>query len=149
MRNLLGSNWMKNTVPQREANGFDPELGHCCHLARFRVHLEGTTCDAWNRSATNVFVDGFLQAHPDYDATKEPVRDMVRMKAQATLDSMIRQYRKLNTRTMEELAEERAHKARQERKRKVNPAHSASPSMFTGLVAFQSTLGSHVVVSVS
>jgi len=128
MRKLIPSaNWMKNTVAEREVNAFNPELGPCCDLVGFRVHLEGTTCNPWNKSAIGVFVNHFLTTHPEYPP-EESVRDMVRMKSQAFLDSMIRQYRKSNiTCTAEELDEARLKKNRKERKRKASPTIQVTP----------------------
>jgi hypothetical protein len=123
MRDLIGKNWMKNTVAKEEAGAYNPECGQCCSVAGFRVHLEGTACDAWNKSATEVFVGGFLQAYPTYNVADGSGRDMVRMKSQAALESMIRQYRKLRIpQTLDELKGQRDHKNRQERKRKVSLA---------------------------
>ncbi|KAF9777823.1 hypothetical protein BJ322DRAFT_1015414 [Thelephora terrestris] len=111
---------MKNTVAKEEAGAYNPECGQCCSVAGFRVHLEGTACDAWNKSATEVFVGGFLQAYPTYNVADGSGRDMVRMKSQAALESMIRQYRKLRIpQTLDELKGQRDHKNRQERKRKL------------------------------
>lgn len=121
MRSLLGGDYMQNTVTKPEADGFDPERGQCCDLERFRVNLGGTTRNAWNKSATDVFVAGFLAAHAEYDAGNEAVKEMVQMKAQATLDSMIRKYRGLNIpRTPAESQELQRLRNRQERKRKVS-----------------------------
>lgn len=111
---------MRVTVTEQEAQAFDPTLGPCCDSTGFRVHLEGTTCDPWNKSATTVFVNSFLVAHPEYSSRDESVREMVLMKSKATLDSMIRSYRKYRApRTADELEAQRLHKNRQERKRKV------------------------------
>jgi len=129
---------MENTVTEQEANAFDPTLGQCCDPAHFRVHLEGTTCNTWNKSATSVFAGRFLTAHPEYPSHEQSVRDMVQMKSRAALDSMIREYRKSNTpRTEPELREEQKRKNRQERKRKVGTiiSISSSPPIVTGHVS--------------
>lgn len=124
MRELIKpDNLVKNTVAEQEANTFDPNLGPCCAPANFRVHLEGTTCNPWNKSAIGVFVNHFLVAYTEYPSQEESVRDMVRMKSQAALDSMIRKYRRVNTpHTFNELNDMRLRKNRQERKRKVSSA---------------------------
>lgn len=118
---ITTTNLMENTVTEQEATAFNPDLGPCCDPVNFRVHLEGTTCNAWNRSAIDVFVNHFLATHTDYPSQEEPVRDMVRMKARAALDSMIRRYRKSKIpRTNDQLEELRLQKNSQERKRKVS-----------------------------
>lgn len=120
----------ENTVTEQEATTFNPDLGPCCDSANFRVHLEGTTCNAWNKSAINVFVNRFLIAHPEYPSQEESVRDMVRMKSRATLESMIKRYRNVKTPyTDEELRALRLQRNSQERKRKasfIRPAQSSS-----------------------
>lgn len=123
MRQLVTSaNWLVSTVTEQEANAFNPNLGPCCTPQHFRVHLDGTTCDMWNKSAILVFVEDFLRAHPEYPL-EESVRDMVRMKSRATLDSAIREYRKsLLHRSPAELESVRKQKNRLERKRKVSSA---------------------------
>lgn len=114
-------NWMKNTVPELEANAFNPGNGPCCDATNFRVHLEGTPSNPWNKSAVAVFVRSFLAAHPDYPADEEPVQEMVRMKTRAALESIIREFRESNIpRTEEEANRKRLEKNRRERKRKVN-----------------------------
>ena len=118
---------MENTVSEEEATTFNPELGPCCSAANFRVHLEGTPCNAWNKSAITIFVSHFLVTHPEYPSQEDPVRDMIRMKSRATLESMIRQYRKVKTpRTNDQAEELRLHKNRQERKRKARSVRPTS-----------------------
>lgn len=123
MRELIGPRWLKNTVTEREANSFNPELGvPCCDLEGFRVHLAGTPHNAWNKSAIDVFVGGFLATHPEYNANDEAVREMVRMKSGVYLESTIKEYRRTNKHlTDDEEKEFRKHKNRQERKRKASP----------------------------
>ena len=94
-RLIPDADWMVDTVPGFEANHFDPLIGPCCHPSRFRLHLEGTTCNPWNRSAMEVFVEDFLTHHPDYPKGVDSVRDMVLLKTRATITSMIKEYRKL------------------------------------------------------
>lgn len=124
---------MKSTVTGQEVNAFNPNLGPCCHPAQFRVHLEGTTCDKWNKSAIAVFVEDFLRAHPEYPFEEPAVREMVRIKSRATLDSAIRKYRhSLVSRSAQAAEEMRKQKNRQERKRKVSfPASTHSTRIVT------------------
>lgn len=124
MRKLVTTaNWETNTVSEHEASAFNPNFGSCCDVAHFRVHLGGTTCDTWNKSAINVFVEDFLKDHPEYPPQVESVVDMVRMKSRAALDSAIRRYREsLIRREDRELEELRRQKNSQERRRKVSSA---------------------------
>lgn len=120
MKKLVKADGLQNRVTEQEANAFDPNLGPCCDITNFKVHLEGTTCNAWNKSAIDIFVKGFLEIHTEYPSQVESVRDMVKMKSRATLDSTIRKYRDSKIpRTLEESKEIRLQKNRQERKRKV------------------------------
>lgn len=113
--------WLEKTVTGQEADAFNPNLGPCCHPAHFRVHLEGTTCDKWNKSAVVVFVEDFLRAHPEYPSGESAVREMIRIKSRASLDSVIRKYRgSLVSQTPQAAEGTRKRKNRQERKRKVN-----------------------------
>ena len=131
------AHWMKNRVTREEVNAFNPGLGPCCDTANFRLHLEGTPCDAWNKSATGVFVNGFLVAHPEYPSQEEPVREMVRMKSHATLESMIREYRKSKIPLTEAQVEElRLQKNRQEHKRKVVSLISHPPTVSDSCASF-------------
>lgn len=112
---------MKNTVTEEEAGEFNPDLGPCCDRGHFRLHLEGTTCDRWNKSAVRVFVDDFLSTHHDYPSHEEMVTKMVEMKTRATVDSMIRDYRKLKeVGNQAKRDENQARKNRRERQRKVS-----------------------------
>ena len=122
MRRLITpASLLRNTVREEEAKAFDPDYGPCCDALHFRVHLEGTTHDAWNRSAIGVFVNHFLEAHPEYPSEQESVQEMVRMKSFSTLDTLIRNYRESNVRRTEEEVEGRQlAKNRYERKRKVS-----------------------------
>ena len=110
---------MANTVPELEANNFDPLIGPCCDASRFRLHLEGTTCNPWNRSATEVFVEDFLTHHPEYPREVDSVRDMVFLKTRSTITSMIKEYRKLKL-DSNRLDELQRRKNRTERKRGVS-----------------------------
>ncbi|KAI0762494.1 hypothetical protein C8Q74DRAFT_1174340, partial [Fomes fomentarius] len=40
--------------------GYDPNDGHCCGVNDFCLDLAGTPASSWNASATEVFVDDFL-----------------------------------------------------------------------------------------
>lgn len=123
MRDLIpGNSWMRNTVTKEEAEDFNPDLGPCCDYTEFRLHLEGTPCDSWNKSATSVFVDSFLRIHPDYPSQKEVVKQMVEFKTRAAIESMIRNYRKSkDAHNSAEQDEIKDHKNRRERQRKVSP----------------------------
>jgi len=139
MSKLLKPNWLQNMVTEEEVNNFNPEGGPCCDISHFRVHLEGTTCNSWNKSATDVFVKGFLAYHAaDYKAEDQSVRDMVQLKSQAALDSMIREYRRLKApRTPAEVKERQRYKNRLERKRKVIPTPpTLSSPMLTNSASF-------------
>ena len=121
MHKLLKESLNQNVVTDQEANTFDPNLGPCCDTAHFRVHLDGTTCNGWNKSAIRVFTNDFLTAHPEYPSHEKSIREMVKMKSQATIDSMIRKHRKAQIpRTDVELRELQKQKNRLERKRKVS-----------------------------
>jgi len=144
--------WTLNTVTEQEANAFKPGHGHCCDSTYFRVHLAGTTCDTWNKSAISVFIEDFLRTHPEYP---NRVRDMVQVKSRAALDSAIREYRKsLVTRDPRELEEMRKEKNRLERKRKVSsntsiPSHheivtSCASSTTPAVMLRSSTRPSHL-----
>jgi hypothetical protein len=113
------ADWMEDTVTKDEANDFNPLTGPCCDVNNFRLHLEGTTCDLWNRSAMEVFVEDFLAHHPEYSKEVDSVRDMVMFKTRATITSMIKEYRKLKL-SPNELDELQLRKNRTERKRGVS-----------------------------
>ena len=118
-RIIPDADWMEDTVSEIDANNFDPLIGPCCDADNFRLHLEGTTCDAWNRSATEVFVEDFLARHPEYPREVDSVRDTVFLKTRATITSMIKEYRKLK-REPNELNELQLRKNLTERKRGVS-----------------------------
>ena len=126
MRTLIpNASWLKKTVTEEEAQAFDPELGACCGPRPLRVNLEGTTCDRWNKSATSVFIEDFFKTHPDYPSEERAIAKMVEMKTRSTIDSMIREYRKLK-KVMDQAEQEeaRAEKNRNERRRKASSAAS-------------------------
>lgn len=113
------ADWMEDTVPELEANNFNPLIGPCCDADHFRLHLEGTTCDPWNRSATQVFVEDFLAHNPEYPKEVDSVHDAILLKTRAAITSMIKEYRKLQLES-NELDELQLRKNRTERKRSVN-----------------------------
>lgn len=95
MRTLIKpDDWVVNKVTEQEAEAFNAALGPCCDTTTFRVHLGGTTCDAWNTSAIRVFVNGFLSTHPRYSPQDVSVREMIKARSRATLDTMIRNHQK-------------------------------------------------------
>jgi hypothetical protein len=117
MNKLIEANG--NNVTKQEAAAYDPNLGPCCDITNFRVHLEGTPCDAWNKSAMDVFVIAFLAVHPEYLSRDDSVREMVKMKSHAALESTIKKYRKSKVLLTDgQVNELRLQKNRQERKRK-------------------------------
>jgi len=50
---------------------WDPEKGHCCTLANFRMDLRGNAWSAWNKSAAKVFATGYLKKHKNYQYSCE------------------------------------------------------------------------------
>lgn len=118
-RLIPDADWMGDTVPELEANSFNPVIRPCCDANNFRLHLEGTTCNPWNSSATEVFVEDFLSHHPEYPREVDSVRDMVLLKTRATITSMIKEYRKLKLNS-DELDDLQLRKNRAERKRGVS-----------------------------
>lgn len=122
MKDLIPKqSWMKNTVTEEEAEGFNPDLGPCCDPRQFRLHLGGTTCDRWNKSATHVFTDDFLRVYRhEYPPEEEAVTKLVEVKTRAAIDSMIRSYRRSNGANDQAARDEaQARKNRGERRRKV------------------------------
>lgn len=117
--------WLKNTVTTQDINDFNPEIGECCTANNFRLHLAGTPGDVWNRSATRIFVNSFLEAHQEYEAQNEIIREVVMNKCSAVVKSTIRQYRlKRKNTTREAREQERRRKNRAERKRAVSIYHT-------------------------
>ena len=112
--------WLKNTVTPQDIDDFDPKIGECCTADNFRLHLAGTPADTWNKSATRVFVNSFLEAHKQYEAQNTDIRDMVMKKCGAAVISTIRQYRsERKHRTENSRRLELDNKSRAERKRSV------------------------------
>lgn len=73
---------------------FDPRRGECCTRENFRLNLEGTACDDWNKSATRVFVNDFLRIHNKYPTDNQVVRSMIKKKTTSAIKSLIKLYRK-------------------------------------------------------
>lgn len=121
MKELIPKNlWGRNTVTDQEAGEFNPDFGPCCDNAHFRLYLEGTPRDNWNKSATSVFVQDFLRVHPDYPSHEPAVVRMIELKTSANIESMIRNYRESKEERNQAVKDEaRARKNRQERQRKV------------------------------
>ncbi|KAF9643070.1 hypothetical protein BDM02DRAFT_3104903 [Thelephora ganbajun] len=114
---------MKNTVTKQEVDAFDPNLGPCCNATNFRVHLGGTTCNAWNKSAINAFVNDFLSSHSEYPSQEESIRETVG-------------YRKSHVpHTVEESDELKLQKNRQERKRKLYHRHRNVTFLYPSLAS--------------
>lgn len=117
---IPAAQWLKNTVTPQDLDDFDPTIGECCGADNFRLHLAGTPADVWNKSATRVFVNSFLEAHKQYEAQNADIRDMVMKKCGAAVISTIRQYRsKRKHRTENSRRLELDNKSRAERKRSV------------------------------
>jgi len=122
MRKLIPkAAWLKKTVTEEEARGFNSALGTCCGPRPLRLNLEGTPCDRWNKSAAEVFIDDFLRTHLDYSPEEEVVAQMVEMKTRAAIESIIREYRKSKkVMNQAEREEAQADKNRHERRRKAS-----------------------------
>lgn len=118
---LMPSNQsLENAVTAKDIDNFDPETEECCTPDTFRIHLAGTPGDTWNKSATRVFVNSFLAAHKDYEATNNVVRAMVMKKCTAVVGSAIRRYKSRKVhRTKASRDLERRNKNCAERKRTV------------------------------
>ena len=110
---------LENTVSPDDFQDFNPQRGECCTRADFRINLEGTPCDAWNKSATRVFVNDFLRAHPEYPSHNVVARRMVHNKTSAAIKSLIKEYRQKDIRGQAKLAAQKM-KNRKERKRTVS-----------------------------
>lgn len=83
----------ESTVSMADFQAFDPRRGECCTSANFRLNLEGTPCDVWNKSAVRIFVNDFLRNHNEYPADNRVVRLMIQKKTTAAIKSLIRDYR--------------------------------------------------------
>ena len=80
------------TISLAEFQAFNPRQGECCTRDNFRLNLEGTPCDDWNKSAARVFVNDFLRAHDEYPADNRVIRLMVQRKTTAAIKSLIKYY---------------------------------------------------------
>ena len=122
--NRMMKHQAENPVTQDDLEDFNPASGPCCNVANFRLHLAGTPCNPWNKSAAGVFVESFLGKYTtDYPSNDEAVVDMVRFKTQSTIAAKIKRYRMTGPDgNMEPATKKRLN--RQERKRKVS---SSSP----------------------
>ena len=141
--------WLTNTVTSQDLDDFNAKIGECCTANNFRIHLAGTPGDSWNKSATRVLVNSFLEAHKQYDAQNTDVRDMVMKKCSAAVAGTIKKYkwgRKHRTENSRRL--ELDNKSRAERKRSVRGirlilytvAHFRLRSYSTGDVTSRSSI---------
>lgn len=126
MRKLIGkSALMENTVHRNEIEQFDPRNGPCCNATSFRIHLDGTPADPWNKSATAVFVAKFLATYPEvYPTDSDEIVDMIYSKTRAAISSLIKEYRLQNNTQAEVRDEMNERKKRRERKRLVSTSLS-------------------------
>lgn len=100
-------------------NGFDPQQGiECCTASDLRFNLDGTPCDKWNKSATRVFVNHFLETYKQYPAHNRAVRSMVQKKTAAAIKSLIKSYRSKSVGEAE-FEDSEVKRKRRERKRQV------------------------------
>ncbi|KAH7904840.1 hypothetical protein BJ138DRAFT_1018563 [Hygrophoropsis aurantiaca] len=60
---------------EEQIASFCPDDGPCCTENRFQVDITGVPKSAWNMSATAVFVQSFVAAHPEYKKKGTAVRD--------------------------------------------------------------------------
>ena len=120
MRSLIHENhWLKDTVPDQDIANWNPALGECCTAGEFRLHLAGTTCDAWNTSATRVFADDFLAKNTDIYPDTWTVRSMVLKKTKAYIKTLVKSFRDYPKSKEAKDAKKRA-KSRRERKATVS-----------------------------
>jgi len=127
--------WLTDSVSEAEFRDFDPQLGPCCTADSLRLHFEGTTCDRWNKSATEVFVEDFLAHHPEYPGGVDIIRDMVHHKTRSTITSMIKEYRRLHLHPDERDAMQ-LRKNRLERKRGVSKVQNLGGVGLTVVLSF-------------
>ena len=109
-----------NPVTQADIQNFNPALGPCCHAGNFRLNLKGTPRDPWNKSATEVFVESFLNKHTEYPPN-EAVVDMIKFKTNSAIATKIKKRRTTGPEGNVD-PETRRYQNRQERKRKVRPS---------------------------
>lgn len=106
------------TATERDTQNFDPTFGPCCGVDNFRLHLAGTPCNPWNKSATDVFIESFLEKYTEYSSDNLAVVRMVKFKTHSTIAAMIKQYR-ITGPGGDVDDQTRRYNNRQERKRKV------------------------------
>lgn len=110
---------MKDRIATEEdVDEFDPNFGPCCGIEDFRLHFDGTPCDTWNKSATEVFLNSFFEKYTEYSPEKEPVVRLVKFKTHSALAAMIKKYRRRGPDGNVDPETSRSQR-RQERKRKV------------------------------
>jgi len=120
MKQLINQDdWLKELVDDNELVRWDPKIQECCTPQRFKLHLGGTPCSAWNASACRVFVDDFLATHRTIYADVWAIRRVVLKKTQAYIKTLIRSFREKNRGENVKLAVRMA-KNRRERKTNVS-----------------------------
>ncbi|KAF9786637.1 hypothetical protein BJ322DRAFT_1003536 [Thelephora terrestris] len=128
-----------NTVTDADLEAFDPRRGKCCTASNFRFNLGGTAWDVWNKSATRVFVNHFLEKHTRYPANDKVVRSMVTEKTTSAIGSIIRSYRLRDT-PRDDLKVSRKKRARRERKRTLFIRRRNLTRFYPGLMSQQKKL---------
>ncbi|KAF9778450.1 hypothetical protein BJ322DRAFT_1000864 [Thelephora terrestris] len=107
------------TATDADITYFDPTFGPCCDVEDFRLHLAGTPCNLWNKSATEVFMESFLEKYKlDYPPEYDGVVRMVGFKVHSTIAALIKRYRSTGPDGTVD-PETRKQQNRQERKRKL------------------------------
>ena len=124
MKSLINKDdWLKEVVNEHDLNSWNPEIEQCCTAQQFKLHLNGTPCDAWNTSAARVFVDHFLLTHSESYPDVWAVRRMVLKKTSAYIKSLIKSFRE-GRRSNDMKRTTRRAKNRQERKANVSTSKS-------------------------
>jgi hypothetical protein len=118
----------ENTVSVDEIREFNPSQGECCTASNFRLNLEGTASDSWNKSVTRVFVNNFLRTHAEYPGDNRVVRTMIQQKTTAAIKSLIKSYRIRNVGSPQ-LRKAQKKKNRRERKRTVSNSFEVNRSV--------------------
>jgi len=131
----------ESTVSLAEFQAFNPRQGECCTRDNFRLNLEGTPGDDWNKSAARVFVNDFLRTHNEYPANNRVVRLMVQKKTTAAIKSLIKSYR-LKDVAGPLLAAAQKERNRKERKRTVGAPHRIHDAPYVSLMLFCSAVPS-------
>lgn len=118
-----------------EFQAFNPRQGECCTRDNFRLNLEGTPGDDWNKSAARVFVNDFLRTHNEYPAGNRVVRLMVQKKTTSAIKSLIKYYRLKDVDTpLLEVTQKRRN--RRERKRTVGIPYRILDILYVSLMPF-------------